>query len=117
MPVMPRVRIFQVAYDPSLLRVRAEMLKHAGYTVTSALGNEAAGRMLQQSGDYDLLVVGWSASDAVRSEMVRLAKQCRPSLRIIALYRAGSRVLAEADLNSCSEDPAEWFAAVTRAAG
>jgi DNA-binding NtrC family response regulator len=113
---MPKVRIFQVAYDPSLLRVRAEMLKLAGYNVLSVLGNEEARDALEQDANYQLVVVGWSGTDAARTEIVQWLKKCWPALRVIALYRAGSHAIAEADLNSCSESPAEWFNAVTRAA-
>ena len=114
---MSRVRIFQVAYDASLLKVRAEMLKLAGYDVISVLGNEEARNALDKDANYQLLVVGWSATDAVRGDMVRWCKQRCPALRVIALYRAGGHSIAEADLNSCSENPAEWFGDVTRAAG
>ena len=34
--------LLQVAYYPALLNTRSEMLKNAGYRVTSVLGNEEA---------------------------------------------------------------------------
>jgi DNA-binding response OmpR family regulator len=113
---MPRVRILQVAYDSSLLRVRTEMLKHAGFEVGSALGNDEAQRVLQENDDYDLIVVAWSAPDTVRREIVIWLKQQRPNQRVIALHSAGAHPIAEADLNSCSENPDEWFKAVKAAA-
>ena len=113
---MPRVRIFQVAYDPSLLRVRAEMLNHAGFQVSSALGNIQARRELLANNEYDLVVVGWSTDDGARREMVCWVKQHFPYLRVIALYGTGGHQISEADFNSNSENPEDWFLAVKRAA-
>jgi DNA-binding NtrC family response regulator len=113
---MSRVSIFQVAYDASLLRVRAEMMKHVGFDVTSALGNEEAQRALTQAANHVLVVVGWSAPDSQRREMVCWLKRHFPALRVIALYSAGAREIPEADFNSCSEVPDQWFTAVKRAA-
>ncbi len=111
-----RVRVFQVAYDRSLLIVRAEMLKHAGLEVASALGNDEARRALEQAADYDLVLVAWSAPDAVRREMVVWVKLRYPQIRVMALYSATGRPIAEADFNSASERPEEWFTAVRNAA-
>ena len=113
---MPRVRIFHVAYDTSLLRVRTEMLKHAGFNVSSALGNPQARRELEANADYGLVVVGWSAPDGERGDMVRWVKVHYPNLRVIALYGGAGHEIPEADFNSRSEDPGEWFGAVKRAA-
>lgn len=105
-----------MAYDTSLLDVRTEMLKHAGFQVSSALGNTQARRELEDKADYDLVVIGWSGSDTERGDIVRWVKEHAPALRIIALYGAGGHEITEADFNSRSENPAEWFAAVKRAA-
>jgi DNA-binding NtrC family response regulator len=113
---MPKARIFQVAYDASLMRVRAEMLKHAGFEVWSALGNDEARCALEAEANYDLVVVAWSASDSSRGEMVRWLKQRWPAVRVIALHSHLGHPIAEADVNSCSEKPEEWFAAVKRSA-
>ncbi len=113
---MPQVRIFHVAYDASLLRVRTEMLRHAGFEVTSALGNEEAQRMLSEISQFSLVVVGWSGGEEERREMVRWVKQQHPALRIIALYSSHGHAIAEADFNSRSEKPEEWFTAVKKAA-
>ena len=113
---MPTVRIFHVAYDTSLLKVRAEMLKHAGFQVSSALGNIQARRELEDKADYDLVVIGWSGSDSERGDIVRWVKERAPALRVIALYGTGGRPITEADFNSRSDNPEEWFTAVKRVA-
>jgi DNA-binding NtrC family response regulator len=113
---MARARIFHVAYDTSLLNVRNEMLKHAGFQVFSVLGNTQARLVLEGQADYDLVVIGWSGSYSERREIVRWVKERSPKLRVIALYSNGGQEIAEADFNSHSEKPEEWFAAVKRAA-
>ncbi len=114
---MPRrVRVFQVAYDSSLLFVRAEMLKHAGFEVESALGNEEVRRRLKQAVTYDLVMVGWSAPDELRREIVLWLKQHHPQVRVIALYNTTGHLIPEADFNSASERPEQWFSAVRQAA-
>ncbi len=113
---MPQVRVFHIAYDASLLRARTAMLDHAGFQVTSVLGNEQARRVLTEQTDFDLVLVGWSADNETRRDIVRWLKQHLPSLRVFSLHTARAQPLAEADFNSCSENPAEWFTAVKKAA-
>ena len=63
--------ILQVAYYPTLQETRTQMLKSAGYQVTSVLGNDNAigldGAVIAAA---DLIVVGFSASHSVRAAMV-----------------------------------------------
>jgi hypothetical protein len=51
-------RVFQIAYDATLLAKRAEQLRACGYDVTSVLGNESAVSSLRLRQDYDLFIVG-----------------------------------------------------------
>jgi hypothetical protein len=80
------------------------------------LGNGQARRVLEDQTDYDLVVIGWSGSDTERRDIVRWVKARSPRLRVIALYGASGHEITEADFNSPSENPDEWFAAVKRAA-
>jgi DNA-binding NtrC family response regulator len=109
---MARVRVFHIAFDSSLLKVRAEMLRHAGFEVCSALGDDEARRALAENADYDMVVVGWSASDADRREMVGWLKKRFAGLRVIALHSGSGQAIVEADFNFCSDKPEEWFTAV-----
>src|SRR5207237_2510502 len=63
--------ILQVAYYPTLQETRRQMLRSAGYQVTSVLGNDKAigldGAVIAAA---DLIVVGFSASHSVRAAMV-----------------------------------------------
>jgi DNA-binding response OmpR family regulator len=113
---MPRVRVFQIAFDSSLLKVRAEMLKHAGLEVWSALGPDEPRRALSENADYDLVLVGWSGPATARREMVRWLKEHYAGLRVIALRNGSDQDITEADFNFCSDKPEEWFTAVKRAA-
>lgn len=113
---MTRVRVLQIAFDPLLLKVRAEMLKHAGLEVFSVLGPDEARRALSDNADYDLVLVGWSAPDQVRREMVCWLKEHYAGLRVISLHNGRCQDIMEADFNFCSDKPEEWFTAVKRAA-
>ncbi len=105
--------VLQVAYYPALLKTRSEMLKNAGYQVTSVLGNDKAmalpGSVIAAA---DLVVVGFSAAHSVRAAMVHWFKAHHPGIRVIALQFHDGETFSEADVASMSEDPKIWLAAV-----
>jgi len=67
--------IFQIAYDEILMASRAELLKADGFTVISALGNEAAKLALATPEDFSLFIMGHSAAPNVRREMAEWIKR------------------------------------------
>jgi DNA-binding NtrC family response regulator len=110
--LMP-AHILQVAYYPTLQETRTELLKTAGYRVTSVLGNdEAMGLNGAVIAAADLVVVGFSAAHSVRAAMVHWFKAHHPSLPVIVLQFYRWEKFPEADVATLSEDPATWLAEV-----
>ena len=58
-----RKRIFQVAYREEHFVARANLLRCQGYTVTSAIGNEAAKTVLPLLPPVDLFIIGHAAPE------------------------------------------------------
>lgn len=103
-------RVFQIAYDETLLFTRSEMLRQAGYDVTSVLGNSAAKRALITGEKYSLFIVGRDAPIQTREEMIRWLKEKFPTVQVLAL-NASHEILPVADYNVINE-PGEWLVAV-----
>jgi CheY-like chemotaxis protein len=106
-----KLSVLQIAYYPTLLETRQELLQRDGYTVTSALGNEQ-GMALAGMGVFDVIVVGFSTSHPERTAIVRWLKQHMPSVPVVALLANSGERFPEADFATLSEDPREWLAAV-----
>jgi CheY-like chemotaxis protein len=106
--------ILQVAYYPSLLRTRTLMLETAGYRVTSTLGNSEAMELdASEIAKIDLVVVGFSASHSIRTEMVRWFKANYPKIPVVALQADAWEQFPDADVKTMADDPKVWIAAVT----
>ena len=105
--------ILQVAYYPTLQETRTQMLKSAGYQVTSVLGNDNAigldGAVIAAA---DLIVVGFSASHSVRAAMVHWFKAYYPKIPVVALQVNSWEKFPEADASTFSENPTIWLAEV-----
>ena len=76
--------VLQIAYYPSLLETRRLMLEGDGYTVSSALGNDQ-GMAIASAVRFDVIVVGFSAPESVRTDMVRWLKQHIPGTPVVVL--------------------------------
>lgn len=101
--------IFQIAYDPQLMDTRAGLLKASGFTVVSALGNEAAKAMLETPRDYALFMIGHNASPKARKEMADWLKEKYPEVKILALNPPYQKQLEPADYNIVLNGPEEWL--------
>jgi hypothetical protein len=108
-------RVFQVAYDESLMVTRAELLKSRGYTVSSALGNEAARQALSRSAEYDLFIVGHAAELRAREEIAEWIRKNFPRAKILALNPPYHPHLHQADYNVQQDGPESWLAILQRA--
>jgi DNA-binding NtrC family response regulator len=106
--------VLQVAYYSTLMETREAMLKQDGYKVMSVLGNDQ-GMTISRNGSFDVVVVGFSASLAERTQMVRWLKQHLPDVPVIVLLRHSMESFPDADLATFSEDPKVWLAAVRQA--
>jgi PleD family two-component response regulator len=93
-----RKRIFLVGYDPKLLEARAELLTRFGHDVWSALGNEAAFTALGNIQSIDLFVVGHTAPERTRREMVTWLRVHFSNAKIVSL-NPGKQSIRNADFN------------------
>jgi hypothetical protein len=109
-------RVFQIAYDETLLVSRAELLRSRGYEVNSVLGNDAAKRILDPRERYRIFIVGHAAPKETREEMVRWLKANFPSTKILVVNPPSSAVLAGADYNVVLNGPEEWLSIVANTA-
>ncbi|HEV2304258.1 MAG TPA: hypothetical protein VGR93_01960 [Candidatus Acidoferrales bacterium] len=109
--------IFQIAYDGKRAAERAEILRLCGYEVVSVIGNEAAKVILSLPQHCDLFVIGQSAPEKNRKQIVAWLREKYPGVRILALNSPGIRELAGADYNVESNGPKTWLRVVTGALG
>jgi hypothetical protein len=100
--------VFQIAYDERGLATTADLLADNGYRVISVTGNEAAKVILSSPQRCDLFVVGDSAPEQTRKEMVDWLKTKYPSIRILALNLPGHE-LSGADYNVILNGPKPWL--------
>ncbi len=103
-----RKRIFQVAYREEHFLTRAHLLRRQGYTVTSAIGNEAAKAVLPTLPGVDLLIVGHAAPEQTRLDMVAWLRERYPRTVILALNPSPEQ-LGTLRLNAVYYPPQAWL--------
>jgi hypothetical protein len=96
--VADRKRIFQVAYREEHFVARANLLRCQGYTVTSAIGNEAAKTVLPLLPPVDLFIIGHAAPEQTRLDMVAWLRGRYPQTSILAHVAVQRRALPTAGL-------------------
>ena len=106
-------RIFQIAYNLDLGLRRAEVLRSRGYGVISVVGNEAAKVLLSSIQRYDLFIVGHSAPEEIRKEIVAWLKSQYPNVKILSLNPPDHQLLA-ADYNVRQNGPETWLPIVSQ---
>lgn len=107
--------VFQVAYDEHRLVTRSALLKHNGYEVISVIGNEEAKVVLSSPQHCDLFIVGDTAAEQTRKEMIVWLKAKYPQVHIVALNPQECRQLAGADYNAMLNGPETWLPIVDAA--
>lgn len=105
-------RIFQIAYDEESAVRSAGLLRSHGFGVISALSNDAAKVLLGAVEDYDLFLVGHSATEQSRREIVDWLKTNYPRVKVLAL-NPPHQPLPNADYNALESDPETWLVFVT----
>jgi hypothetical protein len=108
--------IFQISYDEQVGTQRAELLKSRGYSVVSAIGNQAAKLVLIPIQPYDLFIVGHAAPVETRQEMVFWLKAKYPKAVIVALNPPKQELL-QADYNVRKDSAETWLAIISREMG
>jgi hypothetical protein len=106
---LPKRRMFQIGYDERELNVRAEMFRRVGHEVISVLDNEAAKRVLASVQNVDVFVVGHSAPEETRKEMVDWLKANFPKVKVVALIPSASYQVPCADYNIVLSNSDEWL--------
>lgn len=106
-------RIFQIAYDESLAIHRTELLKSAGYTIMSVVGNDAAKVILSSPQHFDLFIVGHGAHEEARREIINWLRANYAKAKILALNPPGEQV-PSADFNVPYDAPEKWLSIVAQ---
>jgi hypothetical protein len=104
----PKRIMFQIGYDEKELSARAELFRRCGHEVISVADNEAAKRTLSWIPNVDVFVVGHTAPEQTRKEMVDWLKANFPKVKIVALIPSADRQLPRADYNVVLNDWDEW---------
>lgn len=73
--------VLHVCYYPSLLHTRQRMMEADGHLVTSALGNDDC-KAIASKNDFDVVVVGFSASWRIGARSSVGSKKIGPSFRL-----------------------------------
>ena len=107
--------MFQIGYDEKELRVRAELFRRVGHEVISVADNEAAKQALTSIHDVDVFVVGHTAPEQTRKEMVDWLKTNFPKVKIVALIPSANRQLLRADYNVVLNDSEELLSLLSAA--
>jgi len=107
--------VFQIGYDEKDLNARADLFRRVGHQVISVLDNEAAKHALRSIEKVDVFVVGHTAPEQTRKEMVDWLKANFPNLKIVALIPSANRQLPRADYNIVLNDWDEWLSLLAAA--
>ena len=109
--------IFQIGDGERQLRARAELFRRFGHEVVSFSDYEAARTTLQSLiPPVDLFIVGNSAAEKARRDMVRWLKTNYPKAKIVALTPSASHPIATADYNLALSGKYEWLCLMTAVA-
>jgi hypothetical protein len=108
--------VFQIGYEERGMKARAELLRRFGHEVISVTHNEAAKVALSSYHDVELFIVGHTAPDQTRKEMVAWLKANYPKVKIVALNPSKDQ-LDGADYNVVLDEHDEWLLLLAAAAG
>ncbi|HUS19533.1 MAG TPA: hypothetical protein VMZ25_07770, partial [Terriglobales bacterium] len=84
---MTSFHLLAVGADPSVLATRADVLKRAGYQVTTGSSEEAAQRLLG-TGTFNVIVICHSFAPAQRARVVKAARAANPVPKIVVINRS-----------------------------
>jgi hypothetical protein len=98
--------VFQIGYEERGMRARAELLRRFGHQVIS----------LSSYHDVELFIVGHTAPEQTRKEMVTWLKANYPKVKIVALNPSKDQLLG-ADYNVVLDEHDEWLLLLAAAAG
>jgi DNA-binding response OmpR family regulator len=90
---MALYHLLSIGADPSVLATRSDVLKRAGYLVSTATTESSARKILGEAG-FDLVVVCHSLAAADRMKVIQAAQQATSSPKIVAIHRGEERIMA-----------------------
>ena len=108
--------LFQIGYDEKGLNARAELLRRFGHEVISVTHNEAAKVALSSYRNVDLFIVGHTAPEQTRKEMVVWLRANYPEVKIVALNPSKEKLVG-ADYNVALNEYDEWLSLLAATAG
>ncbi len=82
--------LLSIGADPSVLATRSDVLKRAGYLVSTATSETSARKIMGEAG-FDLVVVCHSLAPADRMKVILSAKSSGSQPKIIAIHRGDER--------------------------
>jgi PleD family two-component response regulator len=109
------IRILSIAYEPSLEKTRALLLRQEGYDVTSALGSDE-GKYLAESSPFDLFLIGQTAPHEERLGLLRWLRSHFASARVLMLTDPHEQDFPGAHCTSDAGDPEDLLNAVRKCA-
>ena len=105
----PKRIMFLIGYDAKELNARTVLFRRVGHEVISVADNEAAKSALASIDHVDVFVVGHTAPEPTRKEMVDWLKTNFPEVKIVALIPSANCQLPRADYNILLNDWDEWL--------
>ncbi|SRR6266705_339884 len=107
--------MFQIGYDEKELTARAELFRRCGHEVISVVDNEVAKQALASIRSVDVFVVGHTAPEQTRKEMVVWLGTNFPKAKMVALIPSGNLRLPRADYNVVMNDSGELLSLLAAA--
>lgn len=108
--------VFQIGYDKKAMNARTELLRRFGHEVISVIDNDGAKVALHTIPAVDLFIVGHTAPEQTREEIVAWLRANYPKVKIVALNPSKDRELTGADYNVLLNDDNEWLSLIVAAA-
>lgn len=96
---MALYHLLSIGADPSVLATRSDVLKRAGYLVSTASSETSARQIMQEAG-FDLVVVCHSLTVADRRKVIAAAQESQRRPKIIAIHREERESAADANVHS-----------------
>ncbi|HYL83029.1 MAG TPA: hypothetical protein VE263_02245 [Candidatus Angelobacter sp.] len=101
--------VFQIGYDDERGSAAREVLfRSFGHEVLSVVDNDAAKGALASISKVDVFILGHTAPEPTRKEMIDWLKANFPKAQIVALIPSASPELLRADYNVPQSDWAAW---------
>lgn len=96
---MSLFHLLSIGADPSVLATRSDVLKRAGYLVSTASSETSARTILEQS-DFDMVLICHSLPAVDRQKVIGVARSAAKSPKIVAIHRGEKEAAADGAVHS-----------------